>query len=90
MSVENRGFEKVDFSAKRSQMGSIVPLEGLGHGAIEVVDEVKDFGLEVSLTGETGPSQQLPHENGEPDFDLIEPGTMLRREMDDQTMLWIG
>src|SRR5436853_5481736 len=57
------------------------PLERLGKGAVEVGDEGFDARLQVVLGGEAGAPQQLAHEDGEPDLDLVEPGGMLGREV---------
>jgi len=37
--------------------------------------------LQVYFAGEVSTAQQLAHENGEPDIDLIDPGRVLRGEM---------
>ena len=58
------------------------PFEWLGHGAIEVVDEALDAVLEIGLGEEAGAAQQLAHQDGEPDFDLIEPGGVLGCEVE--------
>src|SRR5437588_11072188 len=57
------------------------PLERLGKGAVEVGDEGFDARLQVVLGGEAGAAQQLAHEDGEPDLDLVEPRGMLGREV---------
>src|SRR4051794_16878822 len=49
------------------------PLERLGECAVEVGDEGLDAGLQVLLGGEAGAAQQLAHEDGEPDLDLVQP-----------------
>src|SRR3954469_17644265 len=48
------------------------PLERLGEGAVEVGDEGFDARLQVLLRGEAGAAQQLAHEDGEPDLDLVQ------------------
>src|SRR3954466_3316946 len=57
------------------------PLERLGEGAVEVGDEGFDARLQVLLRGEAGAAQQLAHEDGEPDLDLVQPGRMLGGEV---------
>ena len=44
------------------------PLEGLGHGAVEVVDESEDLGAQVVLRGEVAPTEDPLDEDTEPDF----------------------
>ena len=43
--------------------GVLGPLEGLGHGAIVVGDEIPDLGNQVIDRGERAVSQQFPHED---------------------------
>ena len=57
------------------------PLEWLGKGAVEVGDEGLDTRLQLLLGTEAGPPQQLAHEDGEPDLDLVEPRGMFGRKM---------
>src|SRR3954466_8810892 len=57
------------------------PLERLGEGAAEVGDEGFDARLQVVVRGEAGAAQQLAHEDGEPDLDLVQPGRMLGGEV---------
>src|SRR5215213_11527362 len=57
------------------------PLERLAEGAVEVGDESLDAGLQILPGGEAGAPQQLAHEDGEPDLDLIEPRSMFGREV---------
>jgi hypothetical protein len=64
-----------------SQLGGQVaagarPLEGLGV-PIEVVDEGQDALPQFGGRGEAGPLEQPPHQDAEPNLDLIEPGGML-------------
>ena len=59
----------------------ISPFEGFSHRAIEVIDEFKDAGFELSFADEIGSSEQLTNQDTEPNLDLIEPGTMLGGEV---------
>jgi len=55
------------------RLSSVGPAEGLGHGGIEVGNELLDPGLEYLLACEIAAADQLSHQYGEPDFDLVEP-----------------
>src|ERR687890_2471303 len=66
------------------------PLEGLGQGFIEIADEAVDLVLEVLGRGEGTAAQDLAGENGEPEFDLVEPGGMLRGEMEADAVIGIA
>jgi hypothetical protein len=52
---------------------SVGPAEGLGHGSVEVIDELLDPDLQHCLAGEIAAADQLSHQDGKPDLDLIEP-----------------
>src|SRR6058998_1171826 len=65
----------------RERLAGHGPLERLGEGAVEVGDEGFDARLQVVLGGEAGAAQQLAHEDGEPDLDLVEPRGMLGGEV---------
>src|SRR5215217_6374902 len=67
----------------------IGPLERLG-GAIVVVDEGQDAGGEVVDGGEGAATEELARQDREPDFDLIEPGAVVRRVVEDDAMGGIG
>ena len=60
----------------------IGPFEGLGHGFVEVCNEVFDALLEFGLRGEALASQELSDQDGKPDLDLIEPRGVLGGEME--------
>src|SRR3954464_14639347 len=67
--------------SRREWLAGHGPLERLGEGAVEVGDEGFDARLQVLLRGEAGAAQQLAHEDGEPDLDLVQPGRMLGGEV---------
>ncbi len=54
-----------------------LPLKGLGHGAIEIVDELKDLPPEVIGGGEIAPAKQSADQDAEPTLYLIQPGGVL-------------
>ena len=55
------------------RFSSIGPAEGLGHGCVEVGDEALDVGAQVLFGGEVAAAKEFLHQDGEPDFDLVEP-----------------
>ena len=59
------------------------PLEWLGHGAIEIGDEVQHLVLEIVGGSEVASPQQLTDQDTQPQLDLIQPGRMLRRVVED-------
>src|SRR5439155_4438549 len=63
------------------------PAEGLGHGSIEVGDELFDFGAQCFLAGEITATEQLSHQDGEPDFDLVEPRGVSGGEVESDAVL---
>jgi len=44
----------------------------------------------MSLGGEVAASEQLAHQDGEPDLDLIDPGRVLRREVEGDAMAGVA
>jgi len=68
----------------------IGPLEGLGHGAVEVVDEGEHFGFEIRDGEKTGAAQQLAHQDAEPDLDLIHPRGVLGGVVEDDLVTWLA
>ena len=42
----------------------------------------------VLLGGEVAPAKKFSHQNGEPDFDLVKPGSVLGREVEGDAMVW--
>ncbi len=62
------------------------PAEGLSHGLVEVGDECLDTLLEFGGGFETAPAQELAGQDGEPDLDLVEPGSMFRGEVDNDAV----
>ena len=67
----------------------ISPLEGFRHCAVEIINEFKDALFELSLTCETGTSEEFTHQNAEPHFNLIKPGTVNVSEMKDYLMIGV-
>src|SRR3954471_9425047 len=57
------------------------PAERLGQGLVEIGDEAGDTVAEILGRGERAAAQDLAGEDGEPEFDLVEPGGMLGRDM---------
>ena len=55
------------------RLSCVGPAEGPGHGGVEISDELLDPGLQHLLAGEVAAADKLSHQNGKPDFDLIEP-----------------
>jgi hypothetical protein len=55
------------------RLSCIGPAEGLGHGGVEISDELLDPGLQHLFAGEVAAADELSYQNGKPDFDLIEP-----------------
>ena len=66
------------------------PFEWLGHGTIVVFDEGQDLGFQIGQGGEVTSAKQLASQNAEPDFDLIHPGSMFRRVVEDDAMGRVG
>src|ERR1700681_1091196 len=55
------------------------PTEWLREHVVEVVDELRDAGAQVLEGGEAGALEQAPRQDGEPDFDLVQPRAVARR-----------
>jgi uncharacterized protein YdbL (DUF1318 family) len=55
------------------RLSCVGPAERPGHGGVEISDELLDPGLQHLLAGEVAAADELSHQNGKPDFDLIEP-----------------
>src|SRR6266536_5429780 len=66
------------------------PLERLGHGAIEVGDEVQHLVPEIVSGGEIASPQQLTDQYAQPKLHLVQPRRVLRRVMEDDTVLLVG
>src|SRR5271156_2954423 len=66
------------------------PAEGLGHGGVEVGDELLDPGLQHVLAGEVAAADELSRQNGKPDFDLIQPRRVLGREVENDSMVFLA
>ena len=73
----------------RERLALVGPFEGPG-GAVVVVDEGHDAGGEVIDRGEGGAPEELAGQDGEPDLDLIEPGAVGGRVVEDDAMGGIG
>ena len=59
-------------------------MEWFGHGFVEVVDEIADLSGQVALGLEVAATDELTHQDGEPDFDLVEPRSVFGCEMEHQ------
>src|SRR3954471_17074382 len=66
------------------------PAERLGQGLVEVGDEAGDTVAEILGRGERAAAQDLAGEDGEPEFDLVEPGGMLGREVEADAVIGIA
>src|ERR1700760_3478395 len=64
-------------SAKRPTR--VGPAERFGEHVVEVLDERRRASAQVLERGEAGAFQQTPRQDGEPDFDLIQPRAMAWR-----------
>jgi len=75
--VHPSGIEGLIFGSLAALSGErlscVGPAEGPGHGGVEIGDELLDPGLQHLLAGEVAAADELSHQNGKPDFDLIEP-----------------
>src|ERR1051325_5067614 len=69
------------------RLSGVGPAEGLGHGSVEVGDELLDFGAQGFLAGEITATEELSHQDREPDFDLVEPRGVSGREVEGDAML---
>src|SRR5205823_231257 len=66
------------------------PAEGLGHGLVEVSDELLDPGAQGVLTGEIAAAKELSHQDREPNLDLVEPRCVFGREVKGDAMLRVA
>ena len=57
------------------------PAERLGHGLVEGGDERLDALLEFGIGHEISPAHEFARQDGEPGFELVEPGSMLGGEV---------
>src|SRR5436853_1316408 len=55
------------------------PSEWFGEYVVEVLDKRRRAGAQVLEGGEAGALQQTPRQDGEPDFDLVQPRAVARR-----------
>src|SRR5271169_223377 len=58
------------------------PPEWFGHGLVEVGDEGLEALLELGSGFETAPAQEFTRQDAEPDFDLVEPGSVFWGEVE--------
>jgi len=63
------------------------PFEGLGHGAVEIVDEGEDAVAQGVLRGEVSTEDHLADEDAQPDFDLMHPGAVDGREVAEEARM---
>jgi hypothetical protein len=68
---------QIPFGLGYRRTACIGPLERLGHDLIEIVNKGQYTLTSLLHRAETGPFEQAPHQDTEPDFHLIQPGTML-------------
>src|SRR6266498_579702 len=69
-------FRKSLSGSRLKRATCIGPAKGLGH-AIEVLDKSQDLRPQIILGCEVAALDHPPHQDAEPDFDLIEPRRML-------------
>ena len=72
------GWDEVGATAFLEGLAGVGPVEGVGHRGVVVGDELSELGLEFGHRREVAPAQALALQDAEEDFDLIEPGTVLR------------
>jgi len=75
------------FCGSRERLSRVGRAEGLGHCSVEVGDELFDFGAQRFLAGEIAATEELSHQDREPDFDLVEPRGVSGREVEGDAML---
>src|SRR3954465_3286713 len=73
-----------------TRLYGVEPADGLGHRPVEVVDERQDPRLQLLGRTEAGAAEQLPHQDAEPDLDLIEPRGVLGRVDEPDSVARIG
>ena len=49
------------------------PAEGLGHGFVEIGDELLDLRTQGAFAGEIAAAKKLSREDGKPNLDLVKP-----------------
>jgi hypothetical protein len=57
---------------------------------VKVVNKIQYLLFEICLRGKTASTQELACEDAKPDFNLIEPGTVLWGKMENNFMGGIG
>ena len=67
----------------------IGPFKRMGHGPIRVGNESQDLFLEILQGAEISSLEQFAHQDAEPDFHLIHPGSVLRSVVKDDLVRWI-
>ena len=81
---------RCSFGSSGERFGFHCPSEWLGHGSVEVVDELFDLVAEVVLAGEIAAANEFSDEDREPDLDLVEPRGMSRCEVEGEALLGLG
>src|SRR5438046_1835570 len=72
------------------EWGALVgPLEGAGR-AIVVIDEGEDAGREILDRGEGAATEELASQDRQPDLDLVEPGAMVGRVVQDDAVAGVA
>ena len=66
------------------------PFKGLCHCAIVVLDKRQNLGDQVFDGGEVSALEQFACQDTEPDFDLIHPGSVLGRVVENDTVRGIA
>lgn len=59
-------------------LAGVRPVEGMSEYQVEVGQERFQFRFQVFHRSEVAATDDLPHDDAEHDFDLIQPGTMFR------------
>lgn len=75
--------------SRSQRCSSIDPLVGLRHGSVEIVYEAFDLRAQVMLGQKAASFEHLAHQYPEPDFNLIEPRTMLGRVNEPDSVAWV-
>ena len=69
---------------------SIGPFKGFGHCSIEILDKSQHASLQILHRGETGTPQELPHQNTEPQLNLVHPRRVFRGVVEHDAMRGIS
>jgi len=68
----------------------IGPFERFRHRAIEIFDKCQHFGFQFFDGGEITSFEQFTDQDAEPDLNLVHPGGMLWRVMENDPMGWVS